>query len=1071
MHQNLSRGLVWIIAIFFPLVVYSAVAQVTASAQSNTATSPAAPVSGQQQISKPGETNSKTGREKATGQEEKTAERKKKPTKPAKTGEQQPPAQQSSTPTLYLYNLRAPLGSSNPAPSDIATGKKDDDDLQLDGNILTNSSETNTYLVNGNLLSPGKNLTLGAYTTASVASRLLNGSGCIAGKSLSTGLGIGADPPASKLSNGGSPRENSISVSKPKAVDPQFLKQKFTQTSQALAGLNPWNATALTNQYGALQGSTNSNSFVSAQLTTAGQPQTQTTYATGQPSTVVSNYTANCPTGYVVTGITAGNGVTCTAATSSNTPGQATLGVSQVTTPTPSLQTQISAPAFAGAIPAQPTATGALSPPSNIGLSPVNVLTQEVELNSELLTYQTLYNGLASDNLQISSNGAVGGARRQVTLAFPITVNPYTPYPGAVAEVRIFMLPAKGVAVRGAKSKSLTGAILTAPPNLSVVNLLPASNTYNVAQATTSTNQFGAGVTFDLIGVGVNAGKTKSTLYLAKDTDTMALQYSNPAEDPDKDEKKPLISTFRELLPTGECAATSRDAWTKEAKLQIETEPYDTKNAIIFGWQFKPVLGNRDITAIDRLFYAQVALDNNALAPVIFVETRWRQYNRKTGVVGAVYKDSCSWEYLGTASPLHYQAEVAYVTTDDLGGSAVRVVAHGRFTDPNFQVRMGNAQRAPDAINTSLTAFEYYTTASALVGSPTFDVLSEGNDPVPVVTIATGADCQMNTVTAHATPFADGTAIVTVDLAYGKDRTLPDESPLVLAGGTVYGLRDHPFLSTDPSAVATTSRMQFIEQMDALTTNPVVAVKDVNWSESSLVARVSIGPTFSALQELPTDPAGTPDGTRLSSGTSVWTSAGTNPGGGANASASGRPVPLKIGLYELKGTGLRSFCKRDGTCDLTSLTYINSSNGTAATFKANQVVIINDRTARLAIDQDMTKAVPNWPLVLEWTDPVVGVKSDWSLSTKVSAPTRTTITADKQPKCHDSLSVTFSGQDFSGVTNVAFETTNLNVLAKDTKSITVLVTTGVTATLGTKDLIATGADGKPIILPLTVVSR
>jgi hypothetical protein len=71
----------------------------------------------------------------------------------------------------------------------------------------------------------------------------------------------------------------------------------------------------------------------------------------------------------------------------------------------------------------------------------------------------------------------------------------------------------------------------------------------------------------------------------------------------------------------------------------------------------------------------------------------------------------------------------------------------------------------------------------------------------------------------------------------------------------------------------------------------------------------------------------------------------------------------------------------------------------------------------------------------------------------------------------DSVSVVFTGKGFSGVSGVMFETNNLSVLARDTKSITVLVTTKVTASTGTKDLIATGADGKPIILPLTVVAQ
>jgi hypothetical protein len=609
-------------------------------------------------------------------------------------------------------------------------------------------------------------------------------------------------------------------------------------------------------------------------------------------------------------------------------------------------------------------------------------------------------------------------------------------------------------------------------PKMSLVNLLPASNTYNVAQATTSTKQFGAGVTFSLIGVGVNGGKTKSALYLAKDTDTIALEYSNPAEARDNDAKKPLLATFRNMLPMGECDATRENAWEEDATLASDKEPYDTQRAIIFGWQFKPVLGNQDIQPINRLFYAQVALDNtkNALAPAIFVETRWRQYNRKTGVVGEIYKDSCSWQYLGNASPLQYQTEVAYVTTNDLGGGNVQVVANGRFTDPNFQIRMGNLQKLPDATNNSLTEFEFFTTAAALVSAPTLEVLSEGKDPVPVVTIPSSDQCQMDSVTAHATPYSDGTAMVTLDMNYGANRTVPDESPLVLAGGTVYGLQDHPFLSPDGDVSANPRRVQFIEKMDALTASPVVVVKDVNWSQISLSARVDIGPTFSSVQALPIDPSASNGGTTPGSGAAGGGAVGTTVAGGPNTTAADKVVPLTAGLYQLTGTAFRSFCKSDGTCEPSSLAYVNASTGAATALKPTELQIINDQTARLTVDGDITKAVPNWPIVLEWTDSS-GVKSDWSLSTKVNSQSSTAITADKQPKRHDSVSVVFSGQDFSGVSGVAFENTNLTIMAKSTKSITVLVTTGVTATIGTKDLIATGADGKPIILPVTVIAQ
>lgn len=939
-----------------------------------------------------------------------------------------------------VFSLQSPLS----AQSSTASSPTANTELKFDNGFIHNNSASTAYLVHGKLLAPGVKLPIAPHATNDFAYALADGTGCIAGKSLAEQV-ISSDPPSLTLQPGKifPPRRNNIAVSEPKAVDPTFLKQKYNQAAQALAGLTPWSASALTSQYGALQGSTNSNSYLAAQLTTAGQPQTQTTYATGQPSTTTTNYAANCPTGYVVTGITTGNGITCALPTTGPASDQGTLTVNQTTIPTPSVQSQVSVPAFSASIPTVPTATGALSPPSSLGLSPTDVLTQQVELNSELLTYQALYNGIASDNSQISSNGSVGSVRPQVTLAFPITVQPYAPYPGAVAEVRIFMVPGRE---KELEAKEIPG------PHLSVVNLLPASNTYNVARATTNTKQFGAGVTLDVIGIGVTGGKTKSALYLAKDTDTIALQYPNPAQMQDGDSKTPLMSMFRELKHMGQCEATSTDVWATAAQA-IEKEPYDRHRALIFGWQFKPVLGNQNVLPINRLLYAQVALNDiqSEIAPIIFVETRWRQYDRKTGVVGAVYQNSCSWQYLGTANPLHYETEVAYVTTDDLGGGNVRVVANGRFTDPNFQVRMGNTQKAPDAVNTTQTQFEYYTTAAALVSTPTLQVLSEGNDPVPIVTApAKPATCQMGPVTAHATPYADGTAVVTVDMPFGSDRTSTDEFPLVLSAGTVYGLQGHPFISNNATTAQERS-VQFSEKLDALTGNPAVVVKDVSWSQSPVSATISIGPAFSAVQ-------------LLRAKTSPPTGAGTPPPGKDNTDST----VVTQGLYQIAGTGFRSFCKTASTCDLSPLTYIDTTSGAATTFDNTQLRIIDDRTARLTVDDKIAKAVPNWPLVLEWTDPS-GAKSDWSLSTKATPPT--SITADIQPNRNDGVKVVFSGQDFSGVSNVGFEGTNLTILAKDSKSITVLVTTAVTKTAGTKDLIATGADGKPIVLPLTVVGR
>jgi len=885
-------------------------------------------------------------------------------------------------------------------------------------------------LVNGHLLAPNATMTWTPIISAYV---ITDGEGCFEAKTVSdAGLGT-LNVPVTKLPHAFGGRNN-ITVPEIKLVDPQFIRQKLNQAAQALATLTPWNATAITNQYGATQGSTNTNSYFAGQLTTAGTPQVQSTYNTGQPSTTVTSYNGQCPANYYISAIS-GTSVTCTAVATPGTtamPSSGSLNSTQVTTPSPSLQTQLTTPSFVATVPTQPTATGALTPSSTVAPNPYDILSQQVELNSELVTYQALFSGLASDNSYISNSGQVGGARQQVTLAFPVSVSPFAPYKGAVAEVRVFMIPSKAA--------TANSSVPTSP--LSVVNLLPASNTYNVAQATTNTKQFGAGVTLDLIGVGASGGKTKSTLYLAKDTDTIALQYANPIARIEKDVKKPITATFRELLPVGECEITSTTNWTAASKLA--DEKYDLSKAIIFGWQFKPVLGNEDLLPIDgRLFFAQIALDAGTDQPILFVETRWRAYDRKTGVVGNVYKDSCTWEYYGPAKPLEYASAVTYLTTDDLGGGNLRVKVNGYFTDPNLQVRMGNTQRAPDSISTDLNSFEFYTPANTFVAAPDFETLSEGDPPLNLVSLpAAGKSCAMDAskLSAEATPHPDGTATVNVHLTYGQDRVAGEEFPLVLFGTDVYGLHDHPFLPLLPGqTLDPKSRdLRFSVKLAALSSDPAITVKDVNWSNRPVITRIRVGPTFTSMQSLVTP---------------------------TKAGGAGDDTVLSKGPYEVLGTGFESICAPDENKTLQCLSLVDATSGTATPFKSDHFQVLNDQVARLVLDQD-TKP----PLLLHWTDTDNQV-TEWSLATKPAAPPTTPITADKSLKKGDSLSVVFSGQDFSGVSIVSFEETPLTVLAKDTKSITVLVTTKVTASPGSKDLIATGGDGKPIVLPLIVTAQ
>jgi hypothetical protein len=65
----------------------------------------------------------------------------------------------------------------------------------------------------------------------------------------------------------------------------------------------------------------------------------------------------------------------------------------------------------------------------------------------------------------------------------------------------------------------------------------------------------------------------------------------------------------------------------------------------------------------------------------------------------------------------------------------------------------------------------------------------------------------------------------------------------------------------------------------------------------------------------------------------------------------------------------------------------------------------------------------------------------------------------------------FSGQDFTSISQITFEDAPLSIVAKDKKSISVLLTTKVTAAEGNKTLVATPTTGKPTMLSIYVEGR
>jgi hypothetical protein len=663
-------------------------------------------------------------------------------------------------------------------------------------------------------------------------------------------------------------------------------------------------------------------------------------------------------------------------------------------------------------------ASPASAPTTTVGISSTGALERQVELNAELLKFRALYRGVASDNFLIGGAGHVQGNRRQVTIAVPIDVSSFPNYNGAVAEVRVFMIPTKG-----SKGK------------LSIVNLLPESRSYNVATTTTNTKQFGVGVSFEAISAGFAATKSKSALFLAKDSDVVAMQYSNPSADTDKDSKSPWISRLRYKLPVDDsCPTTSKDSWDKANG--DGTNGYDQAGALVFGWQFRPVLDRPNVEHIQGLYFAQIALDEKGDAPAVFVETRWRAYDRKSGVVGLVYKESCSWRRLSNATPLNYDPDLWNVQTVDAGSGNLRVTANGIFADPNLQIRLGNTLLAPDRISSDGKTLELFLPATDLLRASEFQLIGTDTQRPLTIPLATASrsdaakklKCTLETVTATAVPFADGSAQVTMHLKFGADRSKDSQQPIILLGSTVYGLQDHPFLDHKFDK-GKEGVLAFSTTLSAIRTSPSLLVKDIDWSETSQVVPIKLDPTFKSFEPV---------------------------------AAPGAPAKYTAGLYRLTGTGF-TYTNIVACGTAPCLSVLDSKDGNR-TPVAGTLTILNDTTALYKLPKDLDGTA-----ILSWVRD--SLTSEWVMSTKDTVTPEKKIAANTSLKKGDIRTVTFTGKDFTTVQTVTFGDAAIKVLKKSDTELTVFVIDKVTETEGSKELIATLADNSTIVLPLEVSSR
>lgn len=935
---------------------------------------------------------------------------------------------------------------------------------------------------------------------------------------------IDVDIPILKLTEN---TANGIHVGAPKVYDTFLLRSKLTAAAQQLAAISPWNAASITGAYGTLQGVTRDVSYLAAQVTTAPTPGVVTTANTGSttlPPTVTQS--GQCPAGFAATGISS-TGVTCgqlptqvqilgtstqpqcppgyyVSSTSAASTVNSVTGTTGTSTTTPTivcsqlpvtgapgsspnagftttngtpqaLQVQTTAPSVSGTVPTAPTATP-LSAPTNVSVSASDMLAEQVQLNSQLQIYQMLLQGSQSDQFLLKNSRAVA-ARAQTTIGFQISVSPPRQFKHAVAEVRVVIVP----------HPTPDRHFVPGTGNVSVVNLLPSQKTYNVAKITSNQKAFGAGAVIEQVNVGFTTGKSKDRLYLAKDTDTVALEFPNLTV---SDLQPPLperitqgIEETAKLQRLHECPAT----W--------EGDRVALQNAsIMFGWQFRPVLGAEYVSAGPREVFAQLALptslNEDGFAPAVYVQTRWREYDEKRQVVGPVYQSSCNWSRVQDAVSILNPLRVHNVTWDDVGGGILKMVASGEFFASGMTVMSAGTNISPTAFDGK--TIQFLASAHDLLQNGRLQLLGENGQTTDLaVTTKSNKEnrCGITEASLRAVPYPDGNSRARLTLKYGalyleRDQEGQDLDgairPLLLIGSDVYGLQQKPFLKPLDSRAnpcppnpnedkGTTCTYEFIAPTDSLRSAQTFLARDPAWNFSR-TSTIDIGPTFTGITSL---------------------AAAANAAAAGNAAAPGdvdlvaalAGNPPTPGDYVVTGSGFRTFlnvCTLRPDCEFYVYAYVDQSNPvslTPANFR-----ILSDTTAIFHLD-----TAPKKSLKIAWypasrmytTSDNLPVAWDIAIPSDSSGKPANPTASPSFLYAGDSETVTFTA-DFSkvNVVNVVFEGTTILLtgpLAKP-KSLKVPIPVAVTKIPGHKQFVVntttvSGATPGTITLDLDVVKR
>ncbi len=388
-----------------------------------------------------------------------------------------------------------------------------------------------------------------------------------------------------------------------------------------------------------------------------------------------------------------------------------------------------------------------------------------MQLTYEIANLRLLLEGSLSDRL-LKSN-TIRMVKPRTTVGFTVTLTPRYKDAVAVVEVEVEKIADLGDGE---------------PPVITA--LLPREKTYNVASIKESSISVGAGAVTQVFGIAGSFLHGSKSYYLVQDQDTLALPV----------------------------------AIDKEERLK----------KTVFLWQFRPVLGQRYVSAAMKQTFVQVAFPSpwtDASFGKVLVTTYWCHYDRKTGRVGNVISGSLEkWPAAVEIPNLKLELPpkgLAFTDLEDLGNSQMLVRLHGRFLTDTV-VRIGSTfLTTSSGLSFTQDGMEFVASISDLATKRVRLVARDGSEiPLEIRHKSAGDttkdQCPPSIKDVTVSTVDETNSLVTVTF---KDPVYLTDNLVFLIGTKVFGYRDAAFLPSDGAA------LRAIVPTALIAANPTLIVK------------------------------------------------------------------------------------------------------------------------------------------------------------------------------------------------------------------------------------------------------